>query len=182
MSKANPATAPGQPGGPLPRTDAPHASVDVPGASPPMPKAEPIPLRVQVHPRNFSIAEHARGLYRVTAPAGTKIEQVLAPAYWAHVAKMLRVHDLVEVVGETGDFFLVLLVRDVQEMAATVSVLQRHDLEAVDTTANPDDFRYEYTEALKWSVHRKAGNVRVAKMFMSEKDAREWARQNGAKV
>ena len=181
MSKANP-TAPGQPGGPLPRTDAPHASVDVPGASPPMPKAEPIVLKVQLHPRNFAVADHARGLYRVNATAGTTVEQILSPAYWSHVAKTLRVFDLVEVLAEDGAFFLLLLVRDVQEIAATVSLLQRVDLDAVDTKANPEDFRYEYTDALKWSVHRKVGNYRVGKNFKSESDARKWASENGGKV
>jgi hypothetical protein len=64
----------------------------------------------------------------VDAKAGTKIEDVLQPQYWAHVAGQLGPYTRIEVL-ETGEWMLELLVINCGRNWAKVQVLHKFELE-----------------------------------------------------
>jgi hypothetical protein len=60
--------------------------------------------------RRFTPAEALRNVWAFVAPAGTTIEQLAEPSYWAPVAHQVRPLDRIEVVTDGNDFFVELVV------------------------------------------------------------------------
>lgn len=77
----------------------------------------------------LKLAEHARNLFSVSLEPAEKFEDLLDPAYWAHIAAKLRVHDRVEVVAADGTWFAELIVSATANTWAKMSVLRFVELE-----------------------------------------------------
>lgn len=98
-------------------------------------------MQKQLSPQAFQLAEYARQVWRVTAPADTKIEDLLVPSFWGHIAQSLRSGDLIEVVSEDNSWFADLYVRWARRLEASVSLKNSGLLEARAVT---DDQASEY--------------------------------------
>jgi len=58
-------------------------------------------------------AETVRNVWHVTATAGTKPEDLTEPQYWAHVARLLRLGDRIEVLAADASWYAELRVMEV---------------------------------------------------------------------
>jgi hypothetical protein len=93
------------------------------------PEAKPAEKRlVTLEPQRMGLAEHRRQDWAVNAAAGTTIDDVLDPQYWAHMAAQMTPYDRVDVLLETGEWLLELLVLGVGRNWAQVRVLHHHEL------------------------------------------------------
>lgn len=133
--------------------------------------------------KNFLAAEFARQVFRVTPPAGTTIEEILEPSYWAHVARRLTPYDFIEIVPEDGAFYARLIVVNTGKLFAKVQLIEKIDLNTpTKVTAimamNLFDTKYAGPTA-KWRVIRKADNAVVSKEpFGTQQEAEEWLEKN----
>jgi hypothetical protein len=104
---------------------------------------------------SFQMAEHAYNRWRAKVPHGTNPNVLLRPDFWAHVIdKGLRVHDIIEVIPESGEWFAVLWVIDVGRIHARVKMIDLHMASDDEQTAAADGFKIEYRGAAKWVVMR----------------------------
>ena len=78
---------------------------------------------VILNPSRLQGAEYARQDWVVNAEEGTKISDVLDPAYWAHTSAQMKPYDRIEVRLETGEWILELLVLSADRNWARVQVL-----------------------------------------------------------
>ncbi|HNP14963.1 MAG TPA: hypothetical protein PKI99_00680 [Terrimesophilobacter sp.] len=74
----------------------------------------------------MKLAEFGRVIYLAAPPAGTALEAMLKPDYWAHVGYKLKPGDRIEVVPEDMAFFAELFVRDAGRLFAHMHVI-RHE-------------------------------------------------------
>lgn len=174
------------PGDPLPRTDAPHASIEVPNVLAPAP-VKPAAVPVQppgVIEQRMKPAEYARAAFRIIPAAGLSFEDVLAPSYWRHVAPKLTVGDLVEIYPEGGCYFAVVLVRDVSRAAAVVSPIGFTEFEAIEGSGSSeiDGLVISFIPSLGWSVTRKADKARLSEGHKTKADALAWTAENSRRV
>ncbi|RWF71868.1 hypothetical protein [Mesorhizobium sp.] len=58
-----------------------------------------------LHVNGLMQAESKRNIYRVTLSATDKPDDLLAPEWWVHVAKQLRLDDMVEVIALDRSWF-----------------------------------------------------------------------------
>lgn len=91
-----------------------------------MSEAQPSPITLA--PGALKSAEFVRQVWRIVVPAGTKVADMLKPAYWGHVAPQLRPGDLIESVTEDNSLFCEFLVRYSRRLEASVSLLREVQL------------------------------------------------------
>lgn len=122
----------------------------------------------------LSLAEHKRSIHFVTPEAGTAPDALLDPAYWTHVARLLRPLDRIEAVCEDGTWHQELLVQYAGTIEAKVARLSLTKLDEVDAEAMESDVaEVKFRGPVgKWSVVRKDGQV--LKDGMSKADAVEF--------
>ena len=92
---------------------------------------------VILNPTRFQAAEYARQDWVVNVEDGTTINDVLDPAYWAHVSAQMKPYDRIEARLESGEWLLELLVLSADRNWARVHVLQKYDLVATEQVAPP---------------------------------------------
>lgn len=128
--------------------------------------------------RNLMGAEFARQLYSVTPPAGTQIEDMLEPDYWAHVSRKFNPRDIVEVVPEDGAFFARLFVVDCGKLWAKVHKLEFVELSPKEAKPEVAASEYEakfFGPVAKWGVVKKDDGSRVSEESHSTReDADKW--------
>lgn len=85
-----------------------------------------------VHPLRMSQAEgYKRNIWHLDVDVAVQPDDMVNPAYWAHVAQMLRPFDRIEAHAEDGSWFAEFLVRDAGVNWAKVALLRKNELEAV---------------------------------------------------
>lgn len=95
-------------------------------------------------------------------PAGTTLEDVLLPSYWAHIARKLRAKALILVYAEDGTWEAELRVRDVGAQTAQVGVIRQNRWDTAIAAQEFGDFIIEHTVADGWRIRRKSdGSVPV---------------------
>jgi hypothetical protein len=82
-----------------------------------------------LNPQRMGLAEHLRQQWMVNAEEGTTVEDVLDPQYWSHMAAQLQPYDRIDVLLETGEWLLELLVINRGRNWAQVHLLHKYDLE-----------------------------------------------------
>lgn len=130
---------------------------------------------VILNPQRMSLREVVRQDWVVHAEAGTKVADVLDPQYWAHMAAQMQAFDRVEVLLETGDWLLELLVINAGRNWAQVHLLQRHEL-AKRAETMPQSKKHEIVwkgPQLKWCVIRLADGEKI-QSGMEKLAAGEW--------
>lgn len=132
---------------------------------------------VVLDPQRMQTAEYVRRDWVCTAEEGTTVDDVLEPAYWAHIARQLTMYDHIEVRVDTGEFLLELLIKQVGPNWAQVVLLHHHDLAG---TAAPGAAVGEEFEALfkgplrKWCAFRKSDNALLVEKIESKALVLEW--------
>lgn len=132
--------------------------------------------------KSFVSAEFARQSYFACPVAGTPIEKVLEPEYWAHVARKINPHDIIEVIPEDGAYYARLIVLSVGKLSAKVQKLQYEMLSAhtVTPNANAENFDVKWMGPMaKWKVARKSdGEIVSSDSFQTQEDAQKWINSN----
>jgi hypothetical protein len=131
---------------------------------------------VSVMPNDMGLREHRRQDLAVDAKAGTKIEDVLQPQYWAHVAGQLGPYTRIEVLEETGAWMLELLVINCGRNWAKVQVLHKFELEErSETVPTAQSHRVEWKGPVrKFTVIRISDDLPVQDGFTTRPEAQVW--------
>ena len=132
---------------------------------------------VVLNPQRMGLAEQMRQDWVINAEDGTKIQDVLDPAYWAHVAPQFQIYDHIEVRLETGEWMLELIVLDVGRNYARVYVAQKHEFAEVELERPLNSISHK----VEWKgPHRKHVVIRIADSaaiqegFSSKAEAVTW--------
>ena len=131
---------------------------------------------VILNPQRFGLREHLRRDLVVTAEAGTTVGDVLEPMYWAHCATEMQPFNRIEVVLETGEWMLELLVINTGRNWAQVHVLHKHDLVArAEAMPAAQKHKVEWKgPQLKFCVIRLADSEVIQKELANKAAAHEW--------
>jgi hypothetical protein len=138
-------------------------------------------------------SEFHRTCWSVTPDAGAKLEEVLAPHYWVHVNKMLRVRDQIEVMPNDQSWFAQLIVRSVGPAGPVVAILNHVEFTAAkeapkakkaEKVEADDDGLYvvKFGGADKWRVIRKLDNEVMSKGHVNREEAEAWIAQNLSEI
>lgn len=126
--------------------------------------------------RHIQQADFARTVHAVTPEPGTTLDQVLKPEAWAHVAKLLKAGDKIEVRSADGEWFAELYVRSVTETDAHVVVLQSYKFSGEKPAPTEVDVKFRGDK--KWSVIRKADKAVLTEGLETKGAAEDWAKAN----
>lgn len=124
-------------------------------------------------------AEFARVVWRAVPDAGTPLEDILKPEYWAHVARNLHLNDIIELTPEDGAYFGELLVRSITPRIR-VDILRVVQFDKPKAQAKPDPgaFYVKHRGPRGWSVMAKTSGSGpdevVAEGMSTSKDAEAW--------
>lgn len=126
----------------------------------------------------IKLAEYVRNIFVINPEPNVKLEDMLQPAFWSHVAAKLHPSDRVEVIAEDGTYFAEFYVVSCGRNWAKVSLMRMHDLsEDEPKTEKPASGEYE----VQWAGgQEKARIVRLVDKqviqsgFASKKEAAEW--------
>lgn len=124
----------------------------------------------------FNQAEYVRNIWAVTPEAGTKVEDMLDPAFWSHVAASLKPWDKIEVRAEDGTFYAELLVLQSARNWAKVRLLSRVELkDAMPEGREVDGHIIKWAGPhAKWRVIRSTDNAVIHEKAESEAAANKW--------
>ena len=131
----------------------------------------------QLGAQNIKPAEFIRAQHAATIPIGTNAEDLLDPAYWAHVASQLKPWDRIEARAVDGTWFAEYLVLDVGRTFAQIHLLSKHNLTSQDVALTKindmSPFEIRWRGPRLWSVVRKADDAVMAE-GMTKDAAIEW--------
>jgi len=132
----------------------------------------------QLEPARFKQAEYERTAYVVTAFENTDPEDLLNPAYWAHVAAKLKAWDRIEARANDGTWLAEYLVLGVDRAWAKLAMLNKWALTTPDVSLSQDaKSAYEVYwngPADKWSVKRTSDQEKQASGFNTKGEAQTW--------
>lgn len=119
-------------------------------------------------------AEYKRRDLIATPEVGTSLDEMLEPAYWAHVAKQLQPWDRIDVRAADGTWFAELLVVAVANQAAKVHLLQHVDLgrPAATQVELPAGYELKARGKAGWCVIRVSDKAVIVEGAGSPADAR----------
>jgi hypothetical protein len=121
-------------------------------------------------------AEFVRNLYCITPEAGTDIQDILMPDFYAHLTKIIKIGDKLEAVPDDMQWYAELLVQDVGPGFAQVSLLRHIELESIDPRDELAGITIEWAgRHKKYRVMR--GGEELDSKFSTQSKAREWAEQ-----
>lgn len=129
---------------------------------------------LEIH--RFKQAEFERTCYVVTAFENTEPEDLLDPAYWAHVAAKLKPWDRIEARANDGTWLAEYVVVGVDRAWAKVSLLNKYPLSTPDVSQSQSSPYHVYHggPANKWSVKRLSDNELQVKELPTKADAEKW--------
>lgn len=151
-----------------------------------MAKAEKTPVQA-CSPGSIDRAEVMRNHWRATVKEGVKPEDLLSPAFWAHIANKFTVSDSIEAVAEDMQWVADYIVVDVGPNWARV-VMKGKPTEMMTEASEiplPPGYTAEWKgPALKWCVTRESDSKRIAEKLSDKNTAHLWVRNhiNPAKV
>ena len=91
--------------------------------------------------------------WNVVVPAGTPFEALIDPHYWTHVAKSLKIGDILHVQIDDRSYYAQLYVRHAERLYAHIEVLQHHAFKAELPTLQSQDHEVRYLGPQKeWGV------------------------------
>lgn len=122
------------------------------------------------------LREQVRQDWVIDAAAGTTIEDVLDPQYLAHLATGIELYSRIEVLVESGEWMLELLVVGVGRNWVKTRLLQKHELQPVaETLETAARYKVEYKGPHhKFAVIRKADEQVVQGGFPNRNEANSW--------
>jgi hypothetical protein len=136
-------------------------------------------------------AEYVRTQHHVVVDPDHSLEDVTTPGYWAHHVDRLRVHDLIDVIGERFDVTLrvtdkgngfvetrVLRKWLSEEPAAKLTDEEKAKIEA----SIPDGYVIDHTPKTGWRARLKDGGVEISRNHKSKVDAIQAALNHAARA
>lgn len=128
-------------------------------------------------PNGLGLAETVRNVYRISPPAGSTPADALDPAFWVHVARLLRLGDKVEIMAD--DWYAEATVLEVGSRAlGGVRVAFTHGpVDLVNDVALPDQELFEPKWGGPnggWMVVRKADGEVVKKNLPGKEAVARW--------
>jgi len=129
-----------------------------------------------LNPQRFGLAEYKRNIWHVVAELGTEPDDVMVPAYWAHVAEQFKPFDEIRVTIDDGAWVLYLLVTSCDRNWAKVFKLAFHEL-MDDMSAPAKSIRHEVAwkgPHLKWCVVRVSDGAKVSEGHADKTAAAAW--------
>ena len=137
----------------------------------------------QIRESAVQAAEYGRIVYRALPPAGTVLDDILKPEYWAHVAHkfVMAPHQSaakIEVLPQDNAWYaevLVVAVRKGALLVKPVLIAELNDAMAVDAALPEAEPLYdvEFGGAHKWRIKRIADNAVIEHGFASKDEALE---------
>lgn len=135
--------------------------------------------RLPLSPKRHKLADYERNLWVVTPEAGTSLDEVLKPEYWAHCADKMRAFDKVEVRAEDESYYAELLVRSAGKNWAVCSVLAQVDLDQKQVQVPEDAYTVGWGGPhQKHRVVRKSDNEVVFQGGETADAARAWLKEH----
>jgi len=115
-------------------------------------------------------AEQKRIVHRLQLAEGQTIDQLLDPQFWAHVAKNISRHDIIEVLTSDYTEYAELFVIQAEQLFTKVRILSRIELtDAVDE--DTDEYYVEHRGKGKWCVMSAKDKAKVRGGFDLKEDA-----------
>ena len=145
----------------------------------------PVKKQVSLIPPDMKLADFARNRFLARPPAGTTLEDLLNPVFWAHVARQFAPGggDIIEVFPMDGAYYAELFVAECRKTGLVNQVrlvkLSYTSLSAdatVDKPAEPEGaYRIVYRgPEKKHTVTRVADNTIVSEGHATKQDAQKW--------
>lgn len=137
---------------------------------------------MSLDPARFALDEHVNCNWTVTVEAGTSLEDVANPAFFANIAARLHPYDHIRVRVDTGEYYAELLVLDCGRAWAKTFVLSKYALtndadNGLSTGADKDYFVKSLGPHKKWCVLRKSDKEVIKEGCGTERDANLWLSQ-----
>lgn len=132
----------------------------------------------QVREINFQLQDQVFRQWALTAPHGTKFDDLLEPKFWAACAKNILPWDTIVVKSEDFSFYAKLLVLHVEKFSVQVAKLEFYEIDKlvtkVDTQATgtrATDYFIEFDAKNKWKCIRKGDRVQIFQGHHDKKSA-----------
>lgn len=136
----------------------------------------------QLAVKRLGLIEYSRNTHHCEAEAGTPIEVLTDPKYWANVSGRLRPRDHIEVDAADGSYFVKLRVLDCGRLFARVAVLEKHEFKNADPTGKPPEtgeFEVKWAgPSAKWRVVRVADKAPMSENHESRDSADSWLKNH----
>ena len=128
--------------------------------------------------------EFVRNVFGVTAPAGSKFEDVLKTDFWTHVAARFHPTDRIEVMADDGSWFAELIVISCARNWAKVSTLRFVELsESTPDEAPAGEFEVKWRgQANGHCVVRLSDKEVIKSNFPTAKEAKVWLAEHEANM
>ena len=125
-------------------------------------------------------ADFIRTVWAVKPEPGTSLEDMLAPDYWANVAKTLKAGDRIEITAADNSWFAELLVRSTSALTATLAVLRHTDFASAKQSpaAGAVEYDVRHRGSAGWSVVRLADKAIVFEKGDTREQADAWVKAN----
>ena len=99
-------------------------------------------------------AEFTRTVFTAKPEPGTTLDEMLAPEFWAHVAKTLKPGDRIEVTAGDNEWFAELMVRSTTANEAKVFLMRQ--VSFATPQAESGEVEIKHRGRAGWSVVRKS--------------------------
>ena len=133
-------------------------------------------------------AGHYRETWEAVVPAETKMDELLSPKYWVHVAAKLRKMSIINVLSEDEHWFAELIVLGSGTGYAKVKCLRHVNFydegaKAEEESSIPSDLLVKWAGPHdKYRVERVSDKHVLKSGFQKKQDAESWARQHEALI
>ena len=133
-------------------------------------------------PTRLLTREQAVRTWHITVEPDQTLEDVMEPAFWCHVAKMMEPHQRIHVDVADGTWSAVLMVRDVAPHSVATSLEFHADMsEDVATLGDAADYKVEWAGPHhKNRVVRVSDNMVIKHGFAQKAEAEAWVRERAA--
>ena len=127
----------------------------------------------------FSDSQHTNMNWTATVPAGTTLEDVLNPSYFANVASKITIYDRIQVRVDTGEWYAELLVVSCGRVWAKLVPIVKLDLTSKDDDQLDGEafekFIVQYRGPhLKFCVIRKEDSEPIKEHLQTKVEANTW--------
>lgn len=133
------------------------------------------------HPSRTRLAEYERQEWIHNAELGVTVEDIMLPAYWAHMAELMNVYDHIEVRIDDGAWIAYLIVTARDRNWARVKLREKIDLVEDNQAAPAATIKHSVEwkgPQFKWTVIRLADGEKVRTGCASKEEAANWMREH----
>lgn len=133
---------------------------------------------MRITPTQLKAAEFLRTTYVVKTDISITQEDILRPEFWAHVVHILKPHDIIQVITESGEWEVELFVQAVGTGYAKVSVRNEYNYVAKESKSFTGYGVRWAGRSDKFRIERSSDKVVLQKGFATKDDAEKWLEQH----